>query len=43
MQFVESENEIATSITDAAVFGDTCAAWDAYVPTETYLQSDSGI
>lgn len=43
MQFVESESDIALSMTNAAVFEDTCAVWDAYVPTEIYLQSDSGI
>ena len=43
MQFVESESRIIPTITDAAVFEDTCAVWDAYVPTEIYLQSDSGI
>ena len=43
MQFVESEDDIAISMTNAAVFEDTCAAWNAYTPTEVYLQDDSGI
>jgi hypothetical protein len=43
MQFVESENNIAISLTDTEVFEDTCAAWNAYTPTELYLQGDSGI
>jgi hypothetical protein len=43
MQFVESEDDIAISLTDTDVFEDTCAAWNAYTPTELYLQGDSGI
>lgn len=43
MQFVEREADIAVSLTDTAAFEDVCAAWDAYTPTEVYLQDDSGI
>jgi hypothetical protein len=43
MQFVESESEIAATLSDTAAFEDTCAAWDAYTPTEEFLQDDSGI
>ena len=43
MQFVESEDDIAISLTDTDIFEDTCAAWNAYTPTELYLQGDSGI
>jgi len=43
MQFVENEADIAVSMTDTAAFKDVCAAWDAYTPTEVYLQDDSGI
>ena len=43
MQFVESESEIAALITDTANFEDICTAWDAYTPTEIFLQDDSGI
>ncbi|PMD44973.1 multicopper oxidase [Hyaloscypha variabilis F] len=43
MQFVESEADIAVSMTDTAAFEDVCKAWDAYTPTEVYLQDDSGI
>jgi hypothetical protein len=43
MQFVESEDDIAISLTDTDIFEDTCAAWNAYTHTELYLQGDSGI
>ncbi|KAF4632898.1 hypothetical protein G7Y89_g5235 [Cudoniella acicularis] len=43
MQFVESESSISLTMTDTDVFDQTCAAWDAYTPTEVYLQDDSGI
>ncbi|KAH6682559.1 laccase precursor [Halenospora varia] len=43
LQFVESESDIALTMTDAATFDDTCSAWNAYTPTEVYLQDDSGI
>jgi len=43
MQFVESQSDIALTMTDSAAFEDTCSAWDAYTPTEVYLQDDSGI
>jgi hypothetical protein len=42
MQFVESEGDIAISLTDTDIFEDTYAAWNVYVPTELYLQGDSG-
>jgi hypothetical protein len=40
---VESQNEISMLAEDLVVFEDTCARWDAYVPTEMYLQNDSGV
>jgi hypothetical protein len=43
MQFVESGSDIAVSLTDMEVFEETCTNWDAYTPTEVYLQDDSGI
>jgi hypothetical protein len=45
VQFVESESSIVSALGTAAVsaFQNTCAAWDKYVPTEVYLQDDSGI
>ena len=43
MQFVESEYQIAISLTDTEIFMDTCKAWDVYTPGEIYLQDDSGI
>jgi hypothetical protein len=43
LQFVESESDIAVSMTDTAAFEDTCSAWDDYTPTEFYMQDDSGI
>jgi hypothetical protein len=43
MQFVESESDIAVSMTNTDTFEDTCTNWQAYVPTELYLQDDSGI
>ncbi len=43
MQFVESESEIAVSLTDTAAFEDVCAAWDTYSSTEVFSQDDSGI
>jgi hypothetical protein len=43
LEFVESQNEIAMLAEDLAVFEETCAQWDAYVPTEMCLQDDSGV
>jgi hypothetical protein len=43
MQFVESQSDIAVSLTDTDAFEDVCQAWNAYTPTEVYLQGDSGI
>jgi hypothetical protein len=43
MQFVERESEIAVSMTDTAVFMDTCSAWNDYTPIEVFAQDDSGI
>ncbi|PQE09705.1 putative Laccase-2 protein [Rutstroemia sp. NJR-2017a BBW] len=45
VQFVESESAIVGALGTGAVSGfrNTCAAWDKYVPTEVYLQGDSGI
>ncbi|RDW82847.1 hypothetical protein BP6252_03959 [Coleophoma cylindrospora] len=41
LQFVERESEIA--IADFMAVNDTCASWDAYTPTERFVQDDSGI
>ncbi|RDW76169.1 hypothetical protein BP5796_06990 [Coleophoma crateriformis] len=41
LQFVERESEIA--IADYVAVNDTCASWDAYTPTERFVQDDSGI
>lgn len=45
LQFVESETSIMSKIgtADVSTFRDTCAAWDAFVPTEIFAQDDSGI
>jgi FtsP/CotA-like multicopper oxidase with cupredoxin domain len=43
LQFVESEGEVRTSSSDTQLFEDTCTNWKDYVPTEDYLQDDSGI
>jgi hypothetical protein len=43
LEFVESQNEIAMLAEDLAVFEETCAQWDAYVPTEMCLQADLGV
>ncbi|KAI9650066.1 Laccase-1 [Ciborinia camelliae] len=45
LQFVESESSIVPTIgtADVSVFQDTCAKWDAWVPTEIFPQDDSGI
>ena len=43
MQFVESESQIAISLTDTEAFSENCKAWDEYTPSEIYLQDDSGI
>lgn len=43
LQFVESESDIAVSMTDTAAFEDSCSAWNDYMPTEFYMQDDSGI
>ena len=43
LQFVESESDIAVSMTDTEAFEDTCSAWNDYTPTEFYIQDDSGI
>jgi hypothetical protein len=43
LQFVESESEIAIDMTDTDIFEETCTNWNAYTPTEVYLQDDSGI
>ena len=43
MQFVESESEISVSMSDTAIFEDTCSKWNAYIPGEVYMQDDSGI
>jgi hypothetical protein len=43
MQFVESQSDISFSMMDTEAFEDTCQAWNAYTPTEVYMQDDSGI
>jgi hypothetical protein len=43
MQFVESQSDISVGMTDTEAFEDICQAWDAYTPSEAYLQDDSGI
>ncbi|CAG8949270.1 hypothetical protein HYFRA_00004895 [Hymenoscyphus fraxineus] len=43
MQFVEDENRIALTMTDAAVYQDTCANWVEFERTNVYEQDDSGI
>ncbi|TGO33572.1 hypothetical protein BHYA_0239g00120 [Botrytis hyacinthi] len=45
LQFVESESKILPTIgtADVSTFQDTCAAWNAWTPTEPFPQDDSGI
>ncbi|KAF7905495.1 uncharacterized protein EAF01_006016 [Botrytis porri] len=45
LQVVESEGKILPTIGTAGVstFQDTCAAWNAWTPTEPFPQDDSGI
>lgn len=43
MQFVESESSIAIGMSDTAIFEDTCANWNAYIPIELFDEDDSGI
>lgn len=43
LQFVERQSEIAVSMSDTAIFQDTCAAYQSYSETELYVQDDSGI
>jgi FtsP/CotA-like multicopper oxidase with cupredoxin domain len=43
LQFVENESQVAPLITAATESEEGCAAWDAYVPVESYPPDDSGI
>lgn len=43
LEFVESQNQITMALADKEDFEDTCTQWDAYTPTEIYLQDDSGV
>lgn len=43
MQFVESQSEIAVSLTNTAASEDLCTAWDAWEATMPFAQDDSGI
>jgi len=43
LEFVESMGEISMKLEDKIAFEDTCLRWDAYTPTEIYLQDDSGV
>lgn len=43
LQMVEFEQEIAEKVANPAGLDGLCQSWDAYTPTERYLQSDSGI
>ncbi len=43
LQFVERQSEIAVSMSDTAIFKDTCAAYKSYSETALYAQDDSGI
>lgn len=43
LEFVESQSQITMAPADKAAFEDTCVKWDAYTPTEVYLQDDSGV
>jgi hypothetical protein len=43
LQMVEFEQEMRDRITDPVGLNGLCKTWDAYTPTERYMQSDSGI
>ncbi len=43
MQFVESESDIAVSMTNTAASEDLCTAWTAYDAVAVWPQEDSGI
>jgi hypothetical protein len=43
LQFVEREDEIASTMQSADAFTNTCDIWNECTPTEAYLQDDSGI
>lgn len=43
MQFVEDEDNIALTMTDAATYADTCSTWDTYSTSALFEQDDSGI
>jgi hypothetical protein len=43
LQVVEFEKEIASEITHSEDLTGLCKTWDAYTPTEMYIQDDSGV
>ena len=43
LQFVESETSIVSTFDDDTAFADTCDAWNAYTPGQSFVQDDSGI
>lgn len=43
MQFVESESDIAVSMTNTDISEDNCSAWTSYAADAVFPQDDSGI
>ena len=43
LEFVESQSDIAVTLTDTDIFMDQCSTWSTYTTSELFPQDDSGI